>query len=98
MFRVLYPIAWTEATRCARRLPELPRARLIVAARWLVTILALWLVLRSIHIGTVLDLIARAGLTGRWFAIVCSGSPALLFSPFRHSRSSRVDWETLRLF
>jgi glycosyltransferase 2 family protein len=73
MFRVLYPIAWTEATRCARRLPELPRARLIVAARWLVTILALWLVLRSIDIGTVLDLIARAGLTDLGLAGLATG-------------------------
>jgi glycosyltransferase 2 family protein len=63
MSRVLYPIACSDATRCAPWLPELTRAKLIVAARWLVTILALWLILRSIDIGTVIDLIARADLT-----------------------------------
>jgi len=60
MLRALHSISYTEAVHRAHRLPRLPRARLIVAARWLVTVLALWLVLRSIDIGAVLDLIGRA--------------------------------------
>jgi hypothetical protein len=34
-------------------LPGLPRAKLIVAAQWLVTALALWLVLHSVDLGSV---------------------------------------------
>ena len=64
MLRALPPVSDTEALYRARWLPRLPRARLIVAARWLVTVLALWLILRSIDIGAVLDLIGRAALPG----------------------------------
>jgi uncharacterized membrane protein YbhN (UPF0104 family) len=64
MVRAAHPVSYTEALHRARRLPGLPRARLIVAARWLVTALTLWLVLRSIDIGAVLDLIGRAAPLG----------------------------------
>ena len=62
MARAVHPVSYTEALHRARRLPDLPRGRLIVAARWLVTVLALWLILRSIDFGAVLDLISRAAL------------------------------------
>jgi uncharacterized membrane protein YbhN (UPF0104 family) len=64
MARAVHPVSYTEALHRARRLPDLPRGRLIVAARWLVTVLALWLILRSIDFGAVLDLISRAALPG----------------------------------
>jgi uncharacterized membrane protein YbhN (UPF0104 family) len=64
MLRALDPISYVEALHRVRRMPGLPRARLVVAAQWLVTAVALWLVIRSIDIGTVLDLIGRAALPG----------------------------------
>jgi uncharacterized membrane protein YbhN (UPF0104 family) len=64
MFHALHPVSSTDAPHRARRLPGLFRAGLIVAARWLVTVLALWLILRSIDIGAVLDLTGRAALPG----------------------------------
>ena len=64
MARAVHPVSYTEALHRAPRLPDLPRGRLIVAARWLVTVLALWLILRSIDFGAVLDLISRAALPG----------------------------------
>jgi hypothetical protein len=45
-------------------LPGLPRAKLIVAARWLVAVLALWLVLHSVDLGSVPGLIGRAAPSG----------------------------------
>jgi hypothetical protein len=41
-------------------LPGLSRGKLIFAARWVVTALAFWVVLRSIDLGAVVDLIGRA--------------------------------------
>ena len=64
MFRAVDPIASAESLCRARRIPRLSRARLVAAAQWLVTAVALWLVVRSIDIGTVLDLIGRAALPG----------------------------------
>jgi glycosyltransferase 2 family protein len=64
MARAVHPVSYTEALHRARRLPDLPQSRLIVAARWLVTVLALWLIRRSIDFGAVLDLISRAALPG----------------------------------
>jgi uncharacterized membrane protein YbhN (UPF0104 family) len=64
MFRALDRIPYTEGLARARRIPRLSRARLVAAAQWLVTAVALWLVVRSIDIGTVLDLIGRAALPG----------------------------------
>jgi uncharacterized membrane protein YbhN (UPF0104 family) len=64
MLRALYPTSYGDARHLSRRLPAVSRVRVIGAARWLVTALVLWLVLRSIDIGTVLDLIRRAALPG----------------------------------
>jgi uncharacterized membrane protein YbhN (UPF0104 family) len=64
MLRALHPISFIEALCRAHRLPVASRAGLIVAARWLFTVTALWLVMRSIDAGTVLDLIDRAALPG----------------------------------
>lgn len=64
MVRAVRPVSYIEALHRARRLPDLPRGGLIVAARWLVTVLALWLILRSIDFGGALDLISRAALPG----------------------------------
>ena len=64
MVRAVHPVSYIEALHRARRLPDLPRGRLLVAARWLMTVLALWLILRSIDFGAVLDLISRAALPG----------------------------------
>jgi uncharacterized membrane protein YbhN (UPF0104 family) len=55
---------YVEALHRVRRMPGLPRARLVAAAQWLVTAVALWLVIRFIDIGTVPDLIGRAALPG----------------------------------
>jgi hypothetical protein len=59
MLRALHPIFCAQAADRAR-LPGLPRGKLIFAARWLVTVLAFWVVLRSIDLGAVVDLIGRA--------------------------------------
>jgi len=64
MIRALNPILYTEALYRAHGFACLPRARLILSARWLVTALVVWLVLRSIDIGTVLDLIGHAAPLG----------------------------------
>jgi hypothetical protein len=45
-------------------LPGLPRAKLLVAARWLVTVLARWLVLHSVDLDSVPGLIGRAAPSG----------------------------------
>ena len=60
MPRAFHPVTYPASLHRACRLPELPRAGLIAIARWLVTALALWLVLRSIDIAAVLDQIGRA--------------------------------------
>jgi len=62
MLRALHPVSHTEALHRARRLPGLQGVRLIAAARWLVTMLLVGLILRSIDIGAVLNLIGRAAL------------------------------------
>ena len=48
--------------RSESRFRVIPRAILIFFARWLVTVVTLWLVLRTIDLGTVLDLIGHAAL------------------------------------
>ena len=62
MLRILYPGSCAEALPRAHRLAGLPRPRLIVVARWLVTVLLVWLILRSIDTAAILDLIAHAAL------------------------------------
>lgn len=61
MLRILHPVSYAEALAPAHRSDGL-RAGLILAGRWLVTVLLVWLILRSIDIAGVLDLIARAAL------------------------------------
>ena len=60
MLRALHPVPFAVTARRAWRLPGLPRGKLIFAARWGVTVLAFWVVLRSIDLGAVVDLIGRA--------------------------------------
>src|SRR5258708_25645301 len=60
MLRALPPVPFAVTARRAWRVPGLPRGKLIFTARWLVTALALWVVLRSIDLGAVVDLIGRA--------------------------------------
>jgi hypothetical protein len=60
MLRALPPVPFAVTARRAWRVRGLPRGKLIFAARWLVTALALWVVLRSIDLGAVVDLIGRA--------------------------------------
>jgi uncharacterized membrane protein YbhN (UPF0104 family) len=62
MLRILHPFSYAETLPRAHRLGALPRCRLIVVARWLVTVLLVWLILRSIDTAAVLNLIARATL------------------------------------
>jgi uncharacterized membrane protein YbhN (UPF0104 family) len=62
MLRILYPVSYAATLPRAHRLEGLPRAGLILAARWLVTVLLVWLILRSIDTTAVPDLIARAVL------------------------------------
>jgi glycosyltransferase 2 family protein len=62
MLRALHPISRIEALHRACRLPIASRAGLIAAARLLSTVIALWLVMRSIDFGSILDLIDRAEL------------------------------------
>jgi glycosyltransferase 2 family protein len=64
MLRALHPISRIEALYRAHRLSIASRAKLIVAARWLLTVTALCLVMRSVDFGTVRDLIDRATLPG----------------------------------
>jgi hypothetical protein len=59
MLRALHPNFCAQAADRAR-LPGLPRGKLIFATRWVVTVLAFWVVLRSIDLGAVVDLIGRA--------------------------------------
>src|SRR5260370_4725832 len=60
MLRALPPVHLGVTAGRAGRVPGLPRGKLIFTARWLVTALALWVVLRSIDLGAVVDLIGRA--------------------------------------
>jgi glycosyltransferase 2 family protein len=62
MARAVHPVSYTEALHRAPRLPDWPRVKPVVAARWLMTVVALWLVLSSIDVGAVLDLVGRAAL------------------------------------
>jgi uncharacterized membrane protein YbhN (UPF0104 family) len=59
MLRALYPIFCARAAG-QPRLPGLPRGKLIFAARWAVTLLAFWVILHSIDLGTMVGLIGRA--------------------------------------
>jgi glycosyltransferase 2 family protein len=68
MVHALHPISHTEELHPIRRLPCLPPARLIAGARWLVTMLLVWLVSRCIDFDTLLDLCARAALLSLGFA------------------------------
>ena len=61
MPRALDPTSCAEG-RCESRFRVIPRSTLIFFARWLVTAVTLWLVLRTIDLGTVLDLIGHAAL------------------------------------
>ena len=60
MPRALHPVPCAVTAHRAWRLPGLPRGKLVFAARWVVTVLAFWVVLRSIDLGAVVDLIGRA--------------------------------------
>jgi glycosyltransferase 2 family protein len=60
MLRALPPVPFAVTARCAWRVPGLLRGKLTFAARWLVTVLAFWVVLRSIDLGAVVDLLGRA--------------------------------------
>jgi glycosyltransferase 2 family protein len=62
MVRAVRPVSYIEALHRARRLPGWLRIKPAVAVRWLMTVLALWLVLSSIDISAVLDLVGRAAL------------------------------------
>jgi uncharacterized membrane protein YbhN (UPF0104 family) len=62
MARAVHPVSHTEALLRASRLPGWPRVKPVVAARWLITAFALWLVLSSIEVGAFLDLVGRAAL------------------------------------
>jgi glycosyltransferase 2 family protein len=64
MLRALHRTSYIEPLRRAQRLPGLWRGRPTVAARWLVTVLLVWLILRSIDIGAVPGLIGHAALPG----------------------------------
>jgi hypothetical protein len=58
--RTLQPVSRTQTSYRFWRLSGLPRAKLIFAARWTLTVLAFWVVLRSIDLGASLSLIGRA--------------------------------------
>jgi uncharacterized membrane protein YbhN (UPF0104 family) len=60
MLRALSPVPFAVTACRAWRLPGLSRGKLILAARWVVTALASWVVLHSIDLGAVVDLINRA--------------------------------------
>jgi uncharacterized membrane protein YbhN (UPF0104 family) len=60
MLRALPPVPFAVTARRAWRVRGLPRGKWIFAVRWLVTALALWVVLHSIDLGAVVDLIGRA--------------------------------------
>jgi hypothetical protein len=60
MLRASHQISCAQAEDRALQLPGLRRGKLILAARWAVTVLAFWVVLHSIDLGAVVDLIGRA--------------------------------------
>ncbi len=60
MPRALHPVPFAVTTQRAWRLPSLPRGKMVIAARWVVTVLAFWVVLRSIDLGALVDLIGHA--------------------------------------
>ena len=60
MPRSPHPVPCAVTAPLAWRLPGLPRAKLVFAARWAVTVLAFWVVLRSIDLAAAVDLIGRA--------------------------------------
>ena len=60
MPRALRPISCTQTSYRFWLLSGLPRATLIFAARWALTVLAFWVVLRSIDLGASVSLIGRA--------------------------------------
>src|SRR5437016_613251 len=60
MLRALPQVPFAVTARHAWRLSRQPRGKMIFAARWVVTVLAFWVVLRSIDLGAVVDLIGRA--------------------------------------
>ncbi len=60
MLRALPPVPLAVTARHAWHLRGLTRGKIIFAARWAVTVLAFWVVLRSIDLGGVVDLIGRA--------------------------------------
>jgi uncharacterized membrane protein YbhN (UPF0104 family) len=60
MLRALPPVPFAVTARRAWRLPRLLRGKMMFAARWVVTVLAFWVVLHSIDLGAVVDLIGRA--------------------------------------
>ena len=64
MLRALHPTSYIQPLRRAQRLPGLWRGSPTVAARWLVTVLLVWLILRSIDIGAVPGLIGHVALPG----------------------------------
>src|SRR5260370_13971033 len=95
MLRALPPVPFAVTARRAWRVPGLPRGKLIFTARWLVTALALWVVLRSIDLGAVVDLIGRAaplalGVAGLVvlapFAVLLGPLQPLLLIPVRPPR------------
>jgi hypothetical protein len=82
MLRALPQVPFAVTARRAWRLSRLPRGKMIFAARWVVTVLAFWVVLRSIDLGAVVDLIGRGAPRGRGALL-----PSLCWSS-RPSRSS----------
>jgi uncharacterized membrane protein YbhN (UPF0104 family) len=64
MLRALHRTSYIEPLRRVQRLPGLWRGRPTIAARWLVTVLLVWLILRSIDIGAVPGLIGHAAFPG----------------------------------
>jgi uncharacterized membrane protein YbhN (UPF0104 family) len=62
MARAVQPVSFIETLHRAPRLPGWPRVKPVVAARWLITAFAIWLVLSSLDVGAVLDLVGRAAL------------------------------------
>jgi hypothetical protein len=60
MPRALHPISCTQTSYRFWRLPGLSHGKLIFTARWVVTVLAFWVVLHSIDLGAVVGLIGRA--------------------------------------
>ncbi len=60
MPRALRPVPFAVTACRAWRLPGLLCGKLVFAARWVVTVLAFWVVLHSIDLRAVVDLIGRA--------------------------------------